>query len=184
MRGQVSPRAVYAFIAIFAMGALGCGLFLAYVYEVKSCTLCLIARWLWVSTLCTAVAGVFSTTQYAKILCSSKTVTTLTHTVRRMGLVVTAISMTLSLFHVGLERAWWRVSMKCTSAVVGVNSLEDYKQRLMNTPRCDKVSWRFLGMSLAEMNFLAQVMLLGLLMHGLRPSYLRIHKKELGNGKR
>jgi disulfide bond formation protein DsbB len=61
-----------------------------------------------------------------------------------------------ALYHVGVEHRWIDVPAQCTAHFLqsGPLDFEAMKAQILKAvpPRCDEVSWRFLGLSMAEHN--------------------------------
>jgi disulfide bond formation protein DsbB len=73
------------------------------------------------------------------------------------GLAILALVLlggaVLAAFHAGVEWQWWPGPQECSGplAPIGTRSLLEQLQSV-NIVRCDEVSWRFLGLSLAGWN--------------------------------
>jgi disulfide bond formation protein DsbB len=152
--------AILAFGVLFVLSITALGA--AFGFEIwgglQPCSLCVISRWFYVALGMFSLGGILVTAFKHPAKFWQRIVKALpVMSFRKACLIVSFCGMVFSAFHVGIERKWWRVKMKCTSAVVGVTSIQDYKQRLLYTPRCDRVAWRFLGFSMADMNLLAQI---------------------------
>lgn len=75
-----------------------------------------------------------------------------------LGMVAAGVAMGLALYHLGVENGWWPGPAQCSGGVSDLASLstQDLMTRLQAAPvvRCDEVSWRFLGLSMAGWNML------------------------------
>jgi disulfide bond formation protein DsbB len=62
----------------------------------------------------------------------------------------------LAVYHAGVEWKWWQGPIDCSGPIDRFGAASDIFKRLDNivTVRCDEVSWRFLGLSLAGWNVL------------------------------
>ena len=60
----------------------------------------------------------------------------------------------LAAYHSGVEFKWWPGPADCTGAYQGAGSVDDFMKQLQQTRvvRCDEVSLRILGFSLANAN--------------------------------
>ena len=65
-------------------------------------------------------------------------------------------SALLALYHVATERGWLQEPITCSTLSIGSNTtLEEIKRHIhANSLSCKEVSWRFLGLSMAELNLL------------------------------
>jgi disulfide bond formation protein DsbB len=64
------------------------------------------------------------------------------------------VGATLAIFHTGVERHWWLGTSGCTITPLSGATAEDFRTQLMHTvvARCDEISWKFLGLSMANYN--------------------------------
>jgi len=62
----------------------------------------------------------------------------------------------LGVYHAGVEWKWWQGPIDCSGPINKFGAASDIFKKLDNiiTVRCDEVSWRFLGLSLAGWNVL------------------------------
>src|ERR1700733_12013079 len=60
----------------------------------------------------------------------------------------------LAIFHTGVERHWWVGTSGCTITPLSGTTAEDFRMQLLHTvvARCDEISWKFLGLSMANYN--------------------------------
>lgn len=81
-----------------------------------------------------------------------------------------AIGVGIAGHHVAVEHKWVELPQACMNAYMDGNTLEEVKAEIMNEPvvPCDRVAWKFLGLSMTEYSFLLFVMLLAAMAHGIR----------------
>ncbi|MDE2030238.1 MAG: disulfide bond formation protein B [Alphaproteobacteria bacterium] len=62
--------------------------------------------------------------------------------------------MGLGIFHTGVEQHWWLGTSGCAVNPLQARSVEDLREALLHITAvpCDKVQWRFLGLSMANWN--------------------------------
>ena len=67
----------------------------------------------------------------------------------------------LAIFHTGVERHWWLGTEGCTITPLSSAGAEDLRTQLLHTvvARCDEISWKFLGLSMANYNVLWSLLL-------------------------
>jgi disulfide bond formation protein DsbB len=65
----------------------------------------------------------------------------------------------LAVYHAGVEWKWWQGPIDCSGPINKFGAARDIFKKLDNvvTVRCDEVSWRFLGLSLAGWNVLVSL---------------------------
>ncbi|AUH35003.1 disulfide bond formation protein B [Paracoccus tegillarcae] len=80
-----------------------------------------------------------------------------------LGMAAAATAMGLALYHLGVEYGWWPGPAHCSGGVSGLTSMstEDLMAQLQAAPvvRCDEVSWRLVGLSMAGWNMLCSAVL-------------------------
>ena len=71
-----------------------------------------------------------------------------------LGALAMLVNAGLSLYHTGVERAWWEGPDTCTTAPIGGLSPDELFNQIMEAPlvRCDEIAWEFLGLSMASWN--------------------------------
>ena len=86
-----------------------------------------------------------------------------------VGLIFAANAV-LAFYHTGVEFKWWPGPADCTGAYTGAASMDDFKAQLntIRVVRCDEVSLRILGFSLANANIFISGALAALAALGLR----------------
>jgi disulfide bond formation protein DsbB len=60
----------------------------------------------------------------------------------------------LAIFHTGVERHWWLGTSGCSITPLHGGTAEDFRTQLLHmaVARCDEISWKFLGLSMANYN--------------------------------
>jgi disulfide bond formation protein DsbB len=80
-----------------------------------------------------------------------------------LGMLAALTTAGLGVYHSGVERGWWPGPGTCTAAeTTGMSTGEAFEQ-MMSAPlvRCDEVAWEFLGLSMANWNVAAALVLAG-----------------------
>lgn len=74
---------------------------------------------------------------------------------RLLGLVL-FIGVLLGIYHLGVEKHWWKGLAACYSPLPKVGSIEELRQFLRQAlhARCDQVNWRIFGISATLWNLL------------------------------
>jgi disulfide bond formation protein DsbB len=114
---------------------------------VEPCELCLKQRFAYYAALPLAAAAIF-------LARNAQTTTA------RMLLAVLMLiflgNAILGAYHAGVEWRWWPGPTDCSGDFVKPASMEDFRKQLqsIHVVRCDEVSLRILGLSLAGWNFL------------------------------
>lgn len=80
-----------------------------------------------------------------------------------LGMAATGIAMGLAIYHSGVEIGWWPGPTHCSGGVgnIAAMSTQDLMARLQEAPvtRCDEVTWRFIGLSMASWNAICSAIL-------------------------
>lgn len=83
-----------------------------------------------------------------------------------------AVGAGIAIFHTGVEREWWSPTSHCTPHVHLNDSttMEDFLSQLDKAPigDCTKPALKILGLSLAEINVILNLLLLGLMTQLIR----------------
>ncbi|WP_372800919.1 disulfide bond formation protein B [Paracoccus seriniphilus] len=83
-----------------------------------------------------------------------------------LGMVAAAVALGLAIYHSGVEMAWWPGPAHCSGGVGDIASMstQDLLTKLQSAPvtRCDEVSWRFVGLSMASWNAICSAGLLAI----------------------
>jgi disulfide bond formation protein DsbB len=131
-------------------GALLFALTMQYVFGVLPCYLCI-----WERIPYASVAGISLLVLVWKPYGR--------HAFLLLGLCVLVYlgSAGLSFFHTGVERLWWEGTPGCVAQPLQGASLEEIRQNLLKVeePRCDVIPWSIFGLSLANLNVLASLVL-------------------------
>lgn len=81
-----------------------------------------------------------------------------------LAVVIFAWSAYLAGYHAGVEMGWWPGPTSCTGTGVEMNFSDLNNINAAKVVPCDKVQFRFLGLTLAGYNMLASVVMVGLLL--------------------
>ena len=70
------------------------------------------------------------------------------------GALAAALTGAIGVYHIGVERGWWKGPDTCTSGDISNLSSDDLLNQIMSAPlvRCDDVAWQMLGLSMAGWN--------------------------------
>ena len=114
---------------------------------VEPCELCLKQRFAYYAALPLAAAAIFLARNAQ------------TTTARVLLAILAAMFLgnaILGAYHAGVEWRWWPGPTDCSGDFVKPASMEDFRKQLqsIHVVRCDEVSLRILGLSLAGWNFL------------------------------
>jgi disulfide bond formation protein DsbB len=84
----------------------------------------------------------------------------------------------LAVYHAGVEWKWWQGPIDCSGPIDKFGSASDIFKRLdhISVVRCDEVSWRFLGLSLAGWNVLVSLGLAAVAAWGARASLAKLKR--------
>lgn len=81
------------------------------------------------------------------------------------GALTMLVSTGLAVFHTGVERHWWSGPTSCTARGGGLDTSECGLLDLdCGTPvvLCDQISWQFIGLSMANYNTIASLVLVAI----------------------
>lgn len=145
-------RQLLALIAAAAAAALLAVLALQYLGGYEPCHLCIYERYPYLTVLLVGALGWWLGRP-------------------RLALALAALALTVNLglagYHVGVEEGWLALPESC-AAVGAAVTVEDLRSQLAAAPaRCDEVSLRLLGLSLAAWNGVLAAVLLALAVVGL-----------------
>jgi len=143
MPTRLDARAIALLIFVVAAATLG-GAWVLQFMGYSPCELCLKQRYAYYLGLPLALAAWFSAgvnRRGARFLFA----------LIALAFVANAV---LAAYHSGVEFKWWPGPADCTGAYQGAGSAADFMKQLQQTRvvRCDEVSLRILGFSLANAN--------------------------------
>lgn len=143
MPARLDARAIALLIFVVAAATLG-GAWVLQFMGYSPCELCLKQRYAYYLGLPLALAAWFSAgvnRRGARFLFA----------LIALAFVANAV---LAAYHSGVEFKWWPGPADCTGAYQGAGSAADFMKQLQQTRvvRCDEVSLRILGFSLANAN--------------------------------
>lgn len=143
-------------VLVASIGILALVYWFEYGRHLPPCPLCLYQRWPYFAAIPLAGAALFVRREGLPIAW------------RQLAMALVALGFTagaaLATYHVGIEQHWWAGPTSCSGAAAGAASVDALREQLLATPpvRCDKVPWSLLGVSLADFNVLASLLLAGL----------------------
>lgn len=146
LREKLRPLPAAALVLAAAVATLaGAWTFQALGFE--PCELCLKQRYPYYAALPLAAAAIFLA-RNAPPLAAKLVLAILA--------AIFVASATIGAYHVGVEWKFWPGPTDCTGDFVKPASMEDFRKQLQNVHlvRCDEVSLRILGLSLAGWNVL------------------------------
>lgn len=80
-----------------------------------------------------------------------------------IGLVAAGVATGLAVYHSGVELGWWEGPVSCTGGLSNLAELSasDLMAKIEASPvvRCDEISWRFTGLSMANWNAILSAVL-------------------------
>ena len=140
-------------LAVAAVTLAGAWSFQSLGFE--PCELCLKQRFAYYAALPLAAAAIFL---------ARNAQTTVARVLLAVLMVIFFGNAILSAYHAGVEWRFWPGPTDCTGDFVKPASMEDFRKQLQNihVVRCDEVSLRILGLSLAGWNFLLSASLAAL----------------------
>ncbi|MFN4309332.1 MAG: disulfide bond formation protein B [Ferrovibrio sp.] len=133
-------------IAVASAATLGMAFVAQYGFGLAPCELCLWQRWPYAAAIVFGLAAL------------------LLPRLRMALLVLASLSILIGggigVFHVGVEEKWWQGLTSCGGGPTP-NSIDALRAQLLTAPvaRCDEVSFRFLGLSMAGWNVLWSICL-------------------------
>ncbi|MBY0463144.1 MAG: disulfide bond formation protein B [Alphaproteobacteria bacterium] len=141
-------------IVLFFLISLCFSLGAEYVFEIKPCILCLYLRYVYVAILITAGVFYFYPKRYIFLI--------------KLVLIFGAIS--LSFYHLGVERHWWEGPAVCSGESINSSKLQgltadEKAERLLQhfqgkpSVQCNQVNWRIIGVSVTLWNTILLVLL-------------------------
>ncbi|MDE2363441.1 MAG: disulfide bond formation protein B [Hyphomicrobiales bacterium] len=140
---RLDARTIALVIAVIAFLTIG-GAFIAQYLGYAPCELCLKQRFAYYGGLPLALAAAIAAGANARA----------TRFLLAIIAAVFAANAALAFYHSGVEFKWWPGPADCTGAYQGAASMSDFMKQLNNTRvvRCDEVSLRIFGFSLANAN--------------------------------
>ncbi len=124
--------------AAFSLIVLGMALFAQYHGGAHPCPLCIYQRWPYAIVVLLGIISLLRPT-FARWILGAVTLAFLTN-------------VGIAIYHTGVEQYWW-ASGTCGGLNVS-GSVDDVLARIQSAPvtRCDEVTWRLLGLSMANWN--------------------------------
>jgi disulfide bond formation protein DsbB len=140
------PAAAAALVAAGAAATVGAARFMQYAMGVLPCELCYKERWPYYGGAALAVV--------ALLVARSRPKGGLTAALLGLLALVFVVGAVMGGYHAGVEYKWWPGPTDCTGPVGQAVGLDTFLKQLetVKVVRCDEVSMRILGLSLAAWN--------------------------------
>jgi disulfide bond formation protein DsbB len=128
-------------IALLSAATLGMAFIAQYGFGLAPCQLCLWQRWPYAAAVVFGLAALMLPRLRPALLA--------------LATLSIMVGGGIGVFHVGVEEKWWQGLTSCGGGPTP-NSIEALRAQLLTAPvaRCDEVSFRFLGLSMAGWNVL------------------------------
>jgi disulfide bond formation protein DsbB len=144
----MTNRTFIGLALILALAVIGFVLFSQYVQGFAPCELCLRERLPWYGIIGLGIVGLVIPSR-AKLP-------------RWISVLIAAmflLSAGLGLHHAGVEQGWWAGPQACTGGLTGAQTVAQLRAMMHSAQlvRCDEISWKFLGLSMAAYNFLVSL---------------------------
>ena len=162
--GRFRARDFALAIFVIATATLG-GAWIAQSLGYAPCELCLKQRFAYYAGLPLALAALLSAGGNVRA----------TRLLFGLLALIFAANSALAFYHSGVEFKWWPGPADCTGAYLGAASMNDFMKQLNNTRvvRCDEVSLRIFGVSLANANIFISATVAALAILGFRKAAAR-----------
>lgn len=137
----LAPRHSGLLIALISAATLGMAFIAQYGFGLAPCQLCLWQRWPYAAAIVFGLAALALPRLRPALLA--------------LATLSVMVGGGIAVFHVGVEEKWWQGLTSCGGGPTP-NSIEALRAQLLTAPvaRCDEVSFRFLGLSMAGWNVL------------------------------
>jgi disulfide bond formation protein DsbB len=138
---------LFLFFLIVSTGLLGSAFGFQYIFDIHPCSLCIYQRYPWIIIALFSFVGLFLNRSINRIIVVAI-------------FVILLASLTLSIYHVGIEQKWWANHLICKSAI-DTENFESFKQQLIKTEMvdCAKIQWSLFGVSMAGFNAIISAIL-------------------------
>ncbi|WP_051677639.1 disulfide bond formation protein B [Bradyrhizobium sp. URHD0069] len=164
-RADVSPALTAALaITIIAAATLAGAWFFQLVLDIRPCPLCLEQRYAYYLAIPLGALMALAAAKDAP------------RALLYAGLAILAAAALgnagIGAYHAGVEWGLWQGPTDCTGPIGNLGSAANLLERLdtVRVIRCDKVQWRFLGLSLAGYNVLISLLMAAVAVWGIRRS--------------
>jgi disulfide bond formation protein DsbB len=140
---SITPRIAIAAALILALAVIGFVLFSQYVQDYRPCELCLRERLPWYGIIGLGAIGLIWPRAWIVSLIGT----------------VFMISAGLAGHHAGVEQGWWPGPTACTGGLSGAKTIDQLRAMMHEAQmvRCDEISWKLFGLSMATYNFLVSL---------------------------
>jgi disulfide bond formation protein DsbB len=144
--GLTAPAAAAAIVAVGAAATVGAALFMQYAMGVLPCELCYKERWPYYAGTVLALVALG--------VARSRPRSALTVALLALLALVFLAGAVVGGYHAGVEYKWWAGPSDCTGPVGEAVGMDTFLKQLetVKVVRCDEVSMRILGLSLAAWN--------------------------------
>lgn len=148
------PYAAWIILAV-GVGSLGSAYCAQYIFDVKACDLCLWQRLPYGLAILWGALALASQPNEARA-----------RVFIGLASVTFLAGFGLAIFHTGVEQHWWADAVSCAvkplkESDIANLSLNDMRDQLLATAGipCDEITWSFLGLSMANWNILASLVM-------------------------
>ena len=137
---EITYSRILIFCANIALLALGGAYGAEFFLNLPPCHLCIYQRWIYGLIIAISLFG-YCPVKFSKYLVW-------------LVIFLFGAEFFVALYHIGVEYHWIALPEQCKAIQAFPQSFEAIKAQLLATPpvRCDKVAFRFLGLSMAEYN--------------------------------
>lgn len=137
----LAPARSGLLIALLSAATLGMAFIAQYGFGLAPCQLCLWQRWPYAAAVVFGLAALALPRMRPALLA--------------LATLSIMVGGGIGVFHVGVEEKWWQGLTSCGGGPTP-NSIDALRAQLLTAPvaRCDEVSFRFLGLSMAGWNVL------------------------------
>ena len=157
---MLSIRLAPALLLLASVAVIATALLSQYVGGLQPCELCLLERWPYYIAIAATLLAIWN-----GHLRAVRAVLALS------GLIFVA-SGALAAYHVGVEQHWIQGPTACTGGLAQASSPEALLRALQERQpvQCDVVQWSFMGLSLAGLNLIVSLALMGFSFWALKRS--------------
>ena len=136
----MSSRSVFLSVALAGSATFAYALYTQYVLGLAPCALCIWQRYGLGIGIAGALLAAVSPGRAGKV------------TFGTLAVLGFAFEAGAAIFHTGVERKWWEGLSTCSGASVPETYDPTALAAATSVPRCDEITWDFLGLSMANWN--------------------------------